>query len=414
MMALRRFHRVWIFPLLFAAVCSPSAHAAEKPKVRAITAFVRLDRAQYKTQIHDALKMLRQAKAAFQQAGYEVQGLRIATQPSPEYVRGLSRQEALAFFREYEDLVKTEDFDAAIGPAMFTDPEDAQQAELLAEILSRYPRLNASLTVAGEEGVRWKAVRAAARVIKYLEEHSPGSIGNFNFSATAMVPAYTPFYPGAYHNGPGRKFALALQSANVVSEAFTSAKSVEAARQSLASVLGEHARAIEAIARRVEKESGWEYVGIDLSPAPLREVSIAGAIERLTGAKFGTSGTMTAAALITGVLHSLPVKRTGYSGLMVPVLEDSVIAERWSDGTLSLDALLAYSAVCGTGLDTIPLPGDVSEDQLARIIGDMATLAVKLRKPLSARLMPVRGKKPGDWTEFDDPFIVNARIQPLR
>jgi uncharacterized protein (UPF0210 family) len=95
------------------------------------------------------------------------------------------------------------------------------------------------------------------------------------------------------------------------------------------------------------------------------------------------------------------------------VLEDAILAERWSEGVLTLDALLAYSAVCGTGLDTIPLPGDVTEDQLARMIGDMASLAVKLRKPLSARLMPVRGKKPGNRTEFDDPFIVNARIQPL-
>jgi hypothetical protein len=90
-----------------------------------------------------------------------------------------------------------------------------------------------------------------------------------------------------------------------------------------------------------------------------------------------------------------------------------VIARRWSEGALSIDALLAYSAVCGTGLDTVPLPGDISEDQLARIIGDMATVAYRLRKPLSARLMPVAGKKAGDRTEFDDPFLVNAVIQPL-
>jgi hypothetical protein len=414
MTVLRRRYHAWVFSFLFLAALSPFTHAAEKPKIRAITAFVRLDRAQYKTQIQDAMKVLRRARTTFQQAGYEVQSLRIATQPFPEYIRGLSREQTLAFFRDYENLVKVEGFDAAIGPAMFTSPNDTQQAELLAEILSRFPRLNASLTVAGDDGVRWNAVRAAAKVIKLLEERTPGSIGNFNFSATAMVPAYTPFYPGAFHNGPGRKFALALQSANVVAEAFRSAKDFDAARQALATALGEHARAIEAIARRVEKESGWEYMGIDLSPAPLREVSIAGAIERLTGTKFGSGGTMTAAALITGVLHSLPVKRAGYSGLMVPVLEDAVLAERWSEGTLTLDALLAYSAVCGTGIDTIPLPGDVTEDQLARMIGDMASLAVKLRKPLSARLMPVRGKKPGERTEFNDPFIVNARIQPLR
>jgi uncharacterized protein (UPF0210 family) len=55
----------------------------------------------------------------------------------------------------------------------------------------------------------------------------------------------------------------------------------------------------------------------------------------------------------------------------------------------------------------------VSIEQLDMIIGDMASLAFKWHKPLSARLLPVKGKGPGDVTEFDDPFLVNATIQPL-
>jgi len=77
---------------------------------------------------------------------------------------------------------------------------------------------------------------------------------------------------------------------------------------------------------------------------------------------------------------------------MLPILEDPRLAERWNNGLISLDALLSYSAVCGTGLDTIPLPGDTSVDALARIIGDVASLSVKWNKPLSARLLPVAGK----------------------
>jgi len=38
---------------------------------------------------------------------------------------------------------------------------------------------------------------------------------------------------------------------------------------------------------------------------------------------------------------------------------------------------------------------------------------VKWHKPLSARLQPAPGRKPGEMTEFDDPFLVNAKIQPL-
>jgi len=400
--------------LLAAFVAGGSAaSAAEKPKVRAITAFVRLDRAKYHVQIAEALEMLRKARAAYQQAGYEVQTIRISTQPFPEYTKGASREEVLAFFRAYDELAKKEGFDAAIGPAMLADTDDPAQAELLGEILRSTTALNASLAVAGEDGVHWSAVRAAARLMKFLSERTRHSQGNFNFAATALVPPLTPFYPGSYHTGFGHQFGVALQSANVVAEAFAGAANPDAARSALAAALTQHATSIEAIASRLDRDTGWGYVGIDFSPAPLKEVSIGAAIESFTGEKFGSGGTLTAAALITEVLRSIPAKHTGYSGLMLPVLEDARLAERWSEGHITLDALLAYSSVCGTGLDTVPLPGEVTEPGLARIIGDMASLAVKLRKPLSARLLPVAGKKPGERTEFDDPFLVNATLQPL-
>jgi hypothetical protein len=388
--------------------------AAEKPKVRAVTAFLRLDRSHYQAQIQDTLAFLHQAKADFEKAGYEVETIRISTQPFPEYTRGLTRQQALDFFHQYDQLAAKENFLAAIGPAMLADSDDPAQADLLGEVLKRNPDLDASLVVAGEDGVHWRAVRAAARIMKLLEEETAGSQGNFHFAATSMLPEGTPFYPGSYHRGAGHSFAVALESANVVQEALASAPGDPAgARKALVAALGAHARAIEAVALRVAKRSGWRYGGMDLSPAPLKDVSIGAAIESYTGQRVGASGTMSAAALITAALRDIPVKHAGYSGLMLPVLEDSRLAERWSEGALTLDSLLAYSAVCGTGLDTIPLPGDVTEDQLARIIGDMASLSFKWRKPLSARLLPVKGKKAGEKSAFDDPYLVNATLQPL-
>jgi uncharacterized protein (UPF0210 family) len=410
----RRTRIAWlVLPLISLSALSSPGLSTEKPKVRAVTAFVRLDRAHYEAQIGETLKMLRQAKAAMEKAGYQVQSVLITTQPFPEYTRGISRQAALEFFRQYSNLARQEGFDAAIGPAMLRDADDPRQAELLAEILFATTQLEGSLVVAAEDGVHANAIRAAAKLVKYVAEHSPHSQGNFSFAATAMLPPNAPFYPGSYHTGAGHEFAVALESANVVAEALAGTPEPTAARQALEAALGRHARAIEAVAERLEKATGWKYLGIDLCPAPLKDVSIGAAIEGFTGARFGSSGTMTAAALITAALRAIPVKRVGYSGLMLPVLEDSVLARRWSEGALTIDQLLAYSAVCGTGLDVIPLPGDVSQAQLERIITDMATLAVKLHKPLSARLLPVAGKKAGDQTEFNDPFLVNATLQPL-
>jgi hypothetical protein len=397
--------------------CRPAIAGAgepQKPKVRAITGFVALDRAGYQAQISGTVRVLRAARAAFQKGGYEVESLRITTQPFPEYIRGLSKQEALAFFRAYEELARRESFEANLGPAMLRDADDPAQVELLGEVLSGTQALLSSVIVAADDGIHWQSLRATARMLKYVAEHSPRSQGNFNFAATAMLAPYAPFFPGSYHTGAGRQFSVATEAANVVEQVFReTGHNPKAATERLRKALGEHARALEGIARRVEKETGWTYMGLDATPAPLRHVSIGAAIENFTGAPFGSSGTMTAAAVITDALRSLPIKRVGYEGLMLPVLEDNLLAQRWSEGKYGIDSLLAYSAVCGTGLDTVPLPGDVSEEQLERILGDMAALAFKWHKPLSARLLPVQGKKAGERTEFDDPFLENATIQPL-
>jgi uncharacterized protein (UPF0210 family) len=398
--------------LAAAALGRPAEPA--KPKVRAITAFVALDRARYAERIQDTLKMLRQARQTMEAAGYQVESVRITTQPFAEYTRGLSRAEVVRFFREYDAVAARESFDPNIGPAMLADSDDPARAEMLGEILSATKTLGSSLAIAGADGIHWKAVRAAAKLVKFVEEHSPGSAANFNFAATAMLEPYAPFYPGSYHVGAGRRFAVGTEAANVVDQVFAeTGGDAPLAVERLTRALSGHAAALEKLARGVERETGWEYMGVDPTPAPLREVSIGAAIEKFTGAKFGSSGTMTAASVITRAVQSLPVKRVGYCGLMLPVLEDSLLAQRWSEATYGIDALLAYSAVCGTGLDTIPMAGDVPQSQIERILGDVAALAFKWNKPLSARLLPVKGKRVGDRTEFNDPFLVNALIRAV-
>jgi uncharacterized protein (UPF0210 family) len=291
------------------------------------------------------------------------------------------------------------------------DPES--QADLLANILAATKHICGSIVIAGEDGVRWKAIGAAARAIKKLEDETEHSQGNFNLGAIAVVPPYSPFFTAAYHTGFGHQFAIGLESANMVEAAFKDAPDIESAKRKLTDMLTEQASDIERHANRVDQETGWRYLGIDLSPAPLKEVSIGAAIEELIQQPFGSPGTLTAAGTITAAVKNVPVKQTGYNGLMLPILEDSRLAQRWSEGRVSLEGLLSYSAVCGTGLDTVPLPGDVTIEQLDMILADVATLAAKWHKPLSARLLPVKGRGPGELTEFDSPFLVNATIQPF-
>jgi len=234
------------------------------------------------------------------------------------------------------------------------------------------------------------------------------------FAVTAMLKPYTPFYPGSYHNGNGRQFAFGFETANVVRDVFAKDKgNVEAAISDLTTALTTHAKLADSVGNKVAAATGWIYLGLDPTATALGDVSIAGAIEAFTGARFGSSGTLTAARIITTAEKAVPVKQVGYSGLMLPVLEDKLLAQRWAQSTYDVDSLLAYSAVCATGLDTVPLPGDISVEQIERVFADIASLAFKWNKPLDGRILPVKGKKAGDQTDFQDPYLFNTTLRSL-
>jgi uncharacterized protein (UPF0210 family) len=390
------------------------APSYSNPKVRAITAFVRLDRATYAQQVTEALSVIKAAKSEFEKQGYQIETLRIVTQPLAELVAGQSDAEALRFLKAFDDLSAKEQFLPSVGPAMMRDSDDPRTMHLLAQVLSTLPNINANAIMAGDDGIHWKVIQETAALVRYVTQHSVHSQGNFNFAGTAMLKPNGPFYPGAYHTGAGKQFSIGFEGANVVREVFVHTHGdFGGSVTELTKQLTVHAKVGEAVGERVAASTGWAFMGVDPTPAPLADVSIGAAMEAYTGAKFGSSGTMTAALIITTSVKAVPVKQIGYSGLMVPVMEDKLLARRWAEGTYDTDALLAYSAVCGTGLDTIPLPGDISEDQVARILGDVASLAWKWHKPLSARLLPVKGKKAGDATEFQDQYLFNTTLHGL-
>jgi uncharacterized protein (UPF0210 family) len=200
-----------------------TAHAAPdaaKPKVRAITAFVHLDRATYEKQIAETLTMLHAVKAEFAGRGYETQTVRIVTQPLAQLVKGLAEEQALAFLKSFDALAQKESFAANVGPAMMHDADDPATMHLLAQALSTLTNINASAIIAAADGIHWKTIRESAKLVRYVTDHSPRSEGNFQFTATAMLKPLGPFYPGTYHTGAGKAFSIGFEGANLVQSAF--------------------------------------------------------------------------------------------------------------------------------------------------------------------------------------------------
>jgi len=250
-------------------------------------------------------------------------------------------------------------------------------------------------------------------VIGQIAQATPDGFGNLRFAGVVNCPPHIPFFPAAFHCG-APAFAIAIEAADVIAAACYPGMDFQELHVSLRQTIERQLQPVQDIATRFASPH-VRYLGIDLSPAPNPDpaISIAYAIERLGRGRFGEPGTLAAAAAVTAALRDTTLLTCGYCGLMLPILEDAGLAERNNQGLLRLSSILAYSSVCGTGLDTIPLPGDVATDQLTAILLDVASLGGKLHKPLSARLFPIPGKRAGDLTEFSFSYFVNTRVMSI-
>src|SRR5947209_17576727 len=116
----------------------------------------------------------------------------------------------------------------------------------------RTPKQTRSIVVAGEDGVHWNAIRAAAQVIKYVEDHSPNGAYNFDFAAVAMVPPNVPFFPASNHDGAGHQFSVGWEAGAFVTDVLAGANGdVQVARELLSRALEHQARMVDAIATQV-------------------------------------------------------------------------------------------------------------------------------------------------------------------
>ena len=145
------------------------------------------------------------------------------------------------------------------------------------------------------------------------------------------------------------------------------------------------------------------------SVAPgLDHKSIVDAFELLVPA-FGSSGTLAVAAAVTKGIQSLD-RSCGYSGLMLPVCEDAGLAKAFSEGRVGITELLCLSSVCGIGIDTLPVPGNLGCKSISHILADTLALAKRWNKQLSCRLLPCPGKEAGKKTDFRSPYLVDATL----
>jgi hypothetical protein len=382
-------------------------------KIRSITYFLNPKYPLDENALRKAGEFLAQAKSTYEAAGYEVQTTRLATTPFPKLLNG-KVDETPRFAQKMSEMLKQIGVAyAALGPALIEFPESYA---VIPEAITVSENIFFSGVMADRgNGISLRAIQACARIIQQASTITPDGFANLRFAALANVKAGAPFFPAAYHdaNADEPAFAIATESADLAVNAFEGVKNLEDGRNALISEITKHGQAIARISNN--ELSNTRFIGIDFSLAPFPDDahSVGRAVENMGVSKIGLHGSLAATAILTEAVDRADFPHTGFSGFFQPVLEDSVLAQRAAEGTLTIKDALLYSTVCGAGLDTVPLPGDTTAEQIAPLLLDLSALAMRLDKPLTARLMPVPGKKAGEATNFDFSFFANSNVMAL-
>lgn len=379
-------------------------------KIRSITYFCNPKYPLEEKILQKAGTFLAEARSAYEAAGYEVQTVRLATIPFPRLLGEENIDKLPALTGQLTDIARQLNIGYfSLGPAL---PEMPRSYEVIPDaVFVSKDAFFGGVMADKARGLDLAAIRACAEVIVKCAPIEPNGFANLQFAALANVPAGAPFFPAAYHDKDRPYFGIATESADLAVGAFENAKTIEEGRGNLVSEIEKHGKKLAEIAKTLKVR----FYGIDFSLAPFPDDahSLGNAVEKMGIPKIGLHGSLAAAAILTEAVDRADFPHTGFSGFMQPVLEDSVLAKRAAEGTLTIKDALLYSAVCGTGLDTVPLPGDTAAEQLVPLLLDLSALALRLDKPLTARLMPVPGRKAGDETNFDFPFFAQSRIMRL-
>jgi uncharacterized protein (UPF0210 family) len=247
------------------------------------------------------------ARKLFEDAGFEVQSLRLATPPFGQFVAPIDLPQAA---QSYSVEAHGDGFEyISLGPAG-SDPEEWA---VIPDALRRSGRIFLSGSRTTQEGELdlANAARCAETIVE-LSKLEPDGFANLRFCALAHVPAYTPFFPAAYALRERPAFALALQSADLALDCFSQAQSLQEAQQCLIDKVNVNALRLEAVAEKMEKIYGYAFKGLDftLAPHPDHVASIGSALEALGLPAFGPHGSLFASTFLTSSLQQAQIARS--------------------------------------------------------------------------------------------------------
>ena len=396
-------------------------------RLRTIRFFLTLhkDKTQWEEALYSVKRDVDLLLPAVQKAGYTLQSIRVITNPFGEYLDLTNLQTAKADLQYLTELLNKFNESGirlrfAIGTA-----RNKEEIALLPELIAAYGDLcNACVNVPLDENgvLDNELIEQSVYAVQRIANITPRGEGNFNFTVNFNCKPFIPYFPAGYHlSHLPNSFVIGLETPDLLVEVLKSVPKSPHNQfyadcyRAMLQALQYHVDQVLDMLSAVKLSGKFEFAGIDSSAAPSKNCSSMTKVYELMGLPyFGAAGSVEVSALLTKVFKSIQhVPLVGFSGLMLAVTEDLGLAEGTQKHYFDIRALLTYSAVCGIGLDTVPVAGNAKAESIAAIMRDTGTMAFRLNKPLTVRLFPIPNKVAGEISEFESDDLCNCRLLPI-
>ncbi len=382
----------------------------KKPIIRTITAFIE----------HE--KLVSHGDFVISSKKFEDEGYKVRTRRVSFAERTWSAESAIETSRKIESI-------GVWGfSSSFQDPLDESQIDSALAIIQNSDNgfVNFEL-VSDDWALDTNHIDPISKFISKVASKN-GGINNFRVGVSSGLKSPTPFFPYSSNKG-GESFSVGLEYTDNLLEVIrvNSRNSLTVIRNEIKEELNSICADIYRICKEISKDSGLEFLGIDLSlapfPYPLEDQSVVEVIEELGNLarsrgdpifRFGMSGTLFFHTFLTRIIKEvvdeMDSPSTGFNGIMYSVLEDSRLGQRFADGTCGISDLLLTSTTCGCGIDMLPIVNRGSTKLIGGFLLDIFSLSSVLQKPLGLRVLPIPGSRSGDWTRFKHLFFTNTVI----
>ena len=280
------------------------------------------------------------------------------------------------------------------------------------QALATTSKICSSINVATTKaGINMDAIKLMGQVIKdtaYLTKDND-SIGCAKLVVFANAVEDNPFMAGAFL-GTGEGDTVVNVGVSGPGVVKTALESVDGDLTQVAECIKQTAFKITRVGQLVAKEASRRLnastgiVDLSLAPTPVVGDSVAHILEEIGLEQVGGFGTTATLAMLNDAVKKGGIMACssvgGLSGAFIPVSEDIGMIHGVESGCLTLEKLEAMTAVCSVGLDMFAVPGDTSAEVLSAIIADEIAIGVVNQKTTAVRVIPVYGKKAGEYAEF--------------